>query len=146
MVWTQLNKQFIGRLNQEGQSMATKIETNILKLYLITATRQNKPDEVKAFFEKNSDSLQYRKEWKDWFGKLTVYPRRRDLACYSGPVDLHPNLPCGPSGSFVSVMSYSLQPCHLRRTQKSTQYSRCTTVKNGTTLSPSLCTTSSALC
>eukprot|EP00731_Ephydatia_muelleri_P037827 Em0573g5a len=67
MVWTQLNKQFIGRLNQEGEAMATKIETNILKLYLITATRQNKPDEVKAFFEKNSDSLQYRKEWKDWF-------------------------------------------------------------------------------
>lgn len=69
VVWTQLNKQFIGRLNQEGQSMATKIETNILKLYLINATRQNKPDEVKAFFEKNSATLQNRKEWKDWFGK-----------------------------------------------------------------------------
>lgn len=74
--------------------MATKIETNILKLYLITATRQNKPDEVKAFFEKNSDSLQYRKEWKDWFGKLTVYPRRHvtlgpltcTLICHVGPL------------------------------------------------------------
>ena len=75
-MWTQLNKQFIGRLNQEGQSMATKIETNILKLYLITAIRQNKPDEVKAFFEKNSDTLQYRKEWKDWFGKLIACPQR----------------------------------------------------------------------
>jgi hypothetical protein len=56
--------------------MATKIETNILKLYLVSAIRQNKPDEVKVFFERNLDSLQSRREWKDWFGKQAVYTPR----------------------------------------------------------------------
>eukprot|EP00731_Ephydatia_muelleri_P020286 Em0013g13a len=95
MVWTQLNKQFIGRLNQEGEAMATKIETNILKLYLITATRQNKPDEVKAFFEKNSDSLQYRKEWKDWFAlPFTKNPEEHSVFKMYYSKECHTSLQC----------------------------------------------------
>lgn len=34
------------------------------------ASRTGRHEEVRAFFEKMSDSLHDRKEWKDWFGML----------------------------------------------------------------------------
>ena len=46
-----------------------RLETSILRLFLVQATRQNKHDVVKDFFEKMADALHDKKEWKDWFGK-----------------------------------------------------------------------------
>ena len=39
-------------------------------MFLVHASRQARHDVVKDFFEKMSEGLHDRKEWKDWFGKL----------------------------------------------------------------------------
>ena len=43
------------------------------RLFLVQASRTNRQDEVRAFFEKMADSLHDRKEWKDWFGESTDF-------------------------------------------------------------------------
>lgn len=68
--WNHINKRFFSRLTHESLSIAYRLETNILRLYLVHASRQGRHDEVKSFFEKMSDSLHDRKEWKDWFGEF----------------------------------------------------------------------------
>ena len=70
--WTDVNKRLFSRLTHESLNMAYRLETNLLKLFLIQATKQGKHDEVKTFFEKMSDSLHDRKEWRDWFGELKL--------------------------------------------------------------------------
>ena len=39
------------------------------RLFLVQASRTGRQEEVRSFFEKMSDSLHDRKEWKDWFGE-----------------------------------------------------------------------------
>lgn len=49
-----------------------RLETNLLRLFLVYASRQGKQDVVKDFFEKMADTLQDKKEWKDWFGNDSI--------------------------------------------------------------------------
>ena len=39
------------------------------RLFLVQASKTGRQEEVRTFFEKMSDSLHDRKEWKDWFGE-----------------------------------------------------------------------------
>ena len=71
-VWSQLNRKFFSRLNHESQNSTFKLESSILKFYLTHANRQGRHEEVRAFFEKMSDSLASRRDWKEWFGKQRV--------------------------------------------------------------------------
>ena len=66
--WVYLNKRFFSRLNSDSLTTVYRLETNILRLFLVYATRQGKQDVVKDFFEKMADALQEKKEWKEWFG------------------------------------------------------------------------------
>ena len=70
--WHHLNKRFFSRLTYESLNTAYRIETYILRLYLVHASRQGRQDEVKAFFEKMSDTLRDKKEWKDWFSEFST--------------------------------------------------------------------------
>ena len=70
--WYHLNKRFFSRLTYESLNTAYRIETYILRLYLVHASRQGRQDEVKAFFEKMSDTLRDKKEWKDWFSEFST--------------------------------------------------------------------------
>lgn len=70
--WMHLNKRFFSRLTHESLMTAYRLETNILKLYLAQASKQGRQEEVRAFFEKMSDALHDRREWKDWFGMLNI--------------------------------------------------------------------------
>lgn len=72
--WHHLNKRFFSRLTYESLNTAYRIENNILRLYLVHASRQGRQDEVKAFFEKMSDALHDKKEWKDWFSEFSTLP------------------------------------------------------------------------
>ena len=72
--WHHLNHRFFSRLTYESLNTAYRIETNILRLYLVHASRQGRQDEVKAFFEKMSDALRDKKEWKDWFSEFSTLP------------------------------------------------------------------------
>ena len=67
--WVYLNKRFFSRLSQDSAMTVYRLETSILRLFLVQATRQNRQDVVKDFFEKMADALHDKKEWKDWFGK-----------------------------------------------------------------------------
>ena len=67
--WIHLNKRFFSRLTSDSLNTAYRLETNILRLFLVHASKQGRQDEIKAFYEKMSDALHDRKEWKDWFGE-----------------------------------------------------------------------------
>lgn len=66
--WVYLNKRFFSRLSMDSAMTVYRLETSILRLFLVQATRQNRQDVVKDFFEKMADALHDKKEWKDWFG------------------------------------------------------------------------------
>lgn len=70
--WVYLNKRFFSRLAHDSLMTVYRLETHILRLFLVSASRQGKHDVVRDFFEKMTDSLQDKKEWKDWFGKASL--------------------------------------------------------------------------
>lgn len=49
-----------------------KLENAVLKLYLINAVTNNKPEKVIDFFLKLTPELQNQPEWKDWFGENQI--------------------------------------------------------------------------
>ncbi|CAI7993378.1 WD repeat-containing protein 91 [Geodia barretti] len=65
--WSHLYGRFFSQMNSESLTMAYRLETNVLRLFLVQASKTGRHEEVRAFFEKMSDSLHDRKEWKDWF-------------------------------------------------------------------------------
>jgi hypothetical protein len=65
--WSYLYGRFFSQMNSESLTMAYRLETNVLRLFLVQASKTGRHEEVRAFFEKMSDSLHDRKEWKDWF-------------------------------------------------------------------------------
>ena len=69
-LWNHLTKTFFSRLNQDMKNAAHKLESTILKLFLINAHRSARHEEIKAFFERMAIILQDRRDWKDWFGML----------------------------------------------------------------------------
>ena len=70
--WVYLNKRFFSRLTHDSLTTVYRLETNILRLFLVYATRQGKQEVVRDFFEKMADALQDKKEWKEWFGKYKI--------------------------------------------------------------------------
>ncbi len=40
------------------------------RYFLVHASKQGRQEVIRDFFERMSDSLQDRKEWKDWFGRF----------------------------------------------------------------------------
>lgn len=80
--WVYLNKRFFSRLSQDSALTVYRLETSILRLFLVQATRQNRQDVVKEFFEKMADALHDKKEWKDWFGEIYKTCFIRDILVY----------------------------------------------------------------
>lgn len=68
--WVYLNKRFFSRLTHDSLMTVYRLETNMLRLFLVYATRQGRQEVVREFFEKMADALQDKKEWKDWFGEF----------------------------------------------------------------------------
>ena len=71
--WIYLNKRFFSRLTHDSLMTVYRLETSILRFFLVYATRQNKQDVIKDFFDKMADALHDKREWKDWFGELGAY-------------------------------------------------------------------------
>lgn len=67
--WNHLSRRFFSRLNHDLTNTAHKLESTILRLYLINAHRSGRHDDVKAFFDRMGGVLQERRDWKEWFGK-----------------------------------------------------------------------------
>ena len=46
-----------------------KLETSILRLYVVNTIQTNKSDKLLDFFDKMAGELQHQQEWRDWFGE-----------------------------------------------------------------------------
>lgn len=49
------------------------MENGVLKMYLINAVVNNKPEKLTEFFLKMTPELQNQAEWKDWFSEWAVF-------------------------------------------------------------------------
>lgn len=67
-----LSQRFFSRLGHDLMNNYYKIESSILRLYLVNAHRNNRHEDIKLFFEKMAGVLQERRDWKEWFGQLRV--------------------------------------------------------------------------
>jgi len=66
--WHFLDQRLFSRLEQTYTPSIRKLETSLLKLYIVNAVQSNKPDKVMEFFERMTSELQGQAEWRDWFG------------------------------------------------------------------------------
>lgn len=67
--WMYLNKRFFSRMSHDSLMTVYRLETGILRMFLVHASRQGRQDVVKEFFERMTVALHDRKEWKDWFSE-----------------------------------------------------------------------------
>lgn len=68
--WKFLNVKIFSGLDDTYQKSLDKLETDLFRLYVISAAQSNKSDKVSEFFEKMTAEIVNRAEWKEWFGEL----------------------------------------------------------------------------
>nr|CAD7434509.1 unnamed protein product [Timema monikensis] len=66
-LWTHLDHKMFSKLEHHFAPAVRKMENAVLKLYLVNAVTNNKPDKVVDFFNKYTVELQGQPEWKEWF-------------------------------------------------------------------------------
>lgn len=67
--WTYFDKCFFSKLGHEAYKSIKKLESRLLRLYIVHAIQNNKQEKVSEFFEKNVYELQHDETWRDWFRK-----------------------------------------------------------------------------
>lgn len=65
--WAHLNSRLFCRLEKRYIPSVRKLEVGLLKLYVVNASQNNRPDKVTDFFEKMTNDLQQQPEFKEWF-------------------------------------------------------------------------------
>ena len=65
--WRYFDKRYFYRLGQEGHKSIKRLESSVLRLYVVHAIQNNKMERVTEFFEKYASDLQHDDSWKDWF-------------------------------------------------------------------------------
>ena len=70
--WGYLDERFFKRLDYQHNSNVKKLETCLLRLYIVHALQNSKNDKVVEFFEKFTGELQTQPEWKEWFGMFVL--------------------------------------------------------------------------
>ncbi|XP_011314997.1 WD repeat-containing protein 91 [Fopius arisanus] len=66
-LWGHLDTRMFSRLENHFTPAVRKLENAVLKMYLVNATVNNKPERIQEFFTKLTPELQGHSEWKDWF-------------------------------------------------------------------------------
>ncbi|KAJ8984003.1 hypothetical protein NQ317_006856 [Molorchus minor] len=66
-LWTHLETHMFTKLESHFNTATKKLENAVLKMYLVNAVVNSKPDKVMDFFMKMTPDLQNQSEWKDWF-------------------------------------------------------------------------------
>ena len=108
--WEHLNRRFFQRLDYQHYANVKKLETCLLRLYIVHALQNSKHDKVVEFFEKCASELQQKSEWREWFGKLvTTYYRTCNSICL---LPLHLLSPCGTS--LLSLILGIIGICELK--------------------------------
>ncbi|XP_071546670.1 WD repeat-containing protein 91 isoform X2 [Panulirus ornatus] len=66
-LWAHLDRRIFARLPHTLLPCVRKLETSILRLYVINTIQTNKPEKLIEFFEKMAPDLQSQSEWREWF-------------------------------------------------------------------------------
>ncbi|XP_017778951.1 PREDICTED: WD repeat-containing protein 91 [Nicrophorus vespilloides] len=66
-LWNHLDTHMFAKLESHFTSGVKKLENGVLKMYLVNAVVNNKPEKVTEFFTKLTPELQNQSEWKEWF-------------------------------------------------------------------------------
>uniref|UniRef100_A0A1L8DD46 ARMC9 CTLH-like domain-containing protein n=1 Tax=Nyssomyia neivai TaxID=330878 RepID=A0A1L8DD46_9DIPT len=66
-IWAHLDGILFTKLEHSYTVAVKKLESGILKLYLVTAFSANKLEKITDFFSKLAPELQNQPEWKEWF-------------------------------------------------------------------------------
>ncbi|XP_063586753.1 WD repeat-containing protein 91-like isoform X2 [Penaeus indicus] len=66
-LWAHLDKRIFAHLPHTLLPCVRKLETSILRLYVVNTIQTNKPDKLVEFFEKMAQELQSQAEWREWF-------------------------------------------------------------------------------
>ncbi|XP_076241526.1 WD repeat-containing protein 91 isoform X2 [Calliopsis andreniformis] len=66
-LWGHLDVRMFSRLESHFTPAVRKLENSVLKMYLVNAAVNNKPDRIQEFFVKMTPELQGHSEWKEWF-------------------------------------------------------------------------------
>lgn len=67
--WNLLSEKLFSRLPSSLKDTVYRLETSLLRLFLVQAKSQGKNDVIHTFFSKNSQFLFKRKDWKEWLGE-----------------------------------------------------------------------------
>ncbi|XP_076363628.1 WD repeat-containing protein 91 isoform X1 [Tachypleus tridentatus] len=65
--WTHLDQRIFSRLEHSFLTAAKKLETALLRMYVVACVTSSRQDKLLEFFERMSHELQGQSEWKDWF-------------------------------------------------------------------------------
>ncbi|XP_048584812.1 WD repeat-containing protein 91 isoform X2 [Nematostella vectensis] len=65
--WEHLDKRFFKRVDFQHYANVRKLETCLLRLYIVNALQNYKIEKVTEFFEKYAMELQQHNEWREWF-------------------------------------------------------------------------------
>lgn len=71
-LWMHLESHMFSTLETHFTSAVKKLENAVLKMYLVNAVANNKPEKINDFFMKMTIELQNQSEWKDWFSNLLI--------------------------------------------------------------------------
>lgn len=71
--WAHLDQRVFSRLEHQFTPAIRKLESSLLKMYVINAVQTNRNDKLMEFFEKMSSELQNQPEWKEWFGAYDLF-------------------------------------------------------------------------
>ncbi|KAF2365456.1 LIS1 motif, partial [Trinorchestia longiramus] len=66
-LWNHFDRRLFVRLRPSMQPYVRKLETSVLRLYVVNTLQTNKVDKLHEFFDKMSPELQTSPEWRDWF-------------------------------------------------------------------------------
>ncbi|KAK7066682.1 WD repeat-containing protein 91 [Halocaridina rubra] len=66
-LWAHLDRRIFTRLPHTLLPCVRKLETSILRLYVVNIIQTNKPEKLAEFFEKMAPELQSQAEWREWF-------------------------------------------------------------------------------
>jgi hypothetical protein len=66
-IWQHLNSRLFRRLDPTQTGSVARLESGVLKLYVINCVQNKSPDKLKEFFDKMSPELYGQPDWKEWF-------------------------------------------------------------------------------
>ncbi|VDK47976.1 unnamed protein product [Anisakis simplex] len=66
-LWSYFNVKLFSNLSEDQRMMATQLENDLYRLYVIQCVQQKQPQKSVEFFERMCEHLRNNPEWNEWF-------------------------------------------------------------------------------